>query len=89
MENEITNLFVKPITGFGNLKAIASLNYQGVVLRGIRLLGNDGNLWISMPARKKGESWEDIYFFTDTELRRRVLDMITARYTADLVPVSH
>ncbi len=84
MVDDISSVQVYPLTGFNNLKAMASLNYRGVILRGLRLLEKDDSLWLGMPSRKRGERWEDIYFFPDTDMRKKVLDAVTEKYTSEL-----
>lgn len=83
MVDEISNIFVKPLTGCGNLKAIATLNYKGVILKGLKLLEKDNTLWLGMPARKRDEQWEDIYFFPDALIRKRILDAVVEKYHAE------
>jgi DNA-binding cell septation regulator SpoVG len=83
MVEEISSVFVNPLTGFGNLKAMASLNFKGVILRGLRLIEKDESFWLGMPSRKKGERWEDYYFFPDGDTRKRVLDAIIDKYRTE------
>ncbi|MHC9539277.1 MAG: septation protein SpoVG family protein [Vulcanimicrobiota bacterium] len=80
MSDEITSVMVNPLNGFGNLKAIASLNFRGVILKGLKLLDKDGTSWLGMPGRKKNESWEDVYFFPDRSVKESVLDAILKQY---------
>ncbi len=82
MENipEISSVFVQPLVGFGNMKAMASMNYRGVILRGLKLIEKDDTFWLGMPSRKKGERWEDYFFFPDCDTRKRVLDSIVKKY---------
>jgi DNA-binding cell septation regulator SpoVG len=82
---EITSVRVEPLTGFNNLKALASINYRGVVLRSLKLLENeDGTLSLGMPSRKRGERWEDIYFFSDVTTRERILAVIITVYRKEI-----
>ncbi|GEM_PF-1779260 len=81
VNDDITSVMVNPLNGFGNLKAIASLNFRGVILKGLRLLDKDGTLWLSMPRRKRNETWEDIYFFPDKSVKDSVLDAVVKQYS--------
>jgi DNA-binding cell septation regulator SpoVG len=84
MVEDISSVMVYPLSGFNNLKAMASLNYRGVILRGLKLMEKDDSLWLGMPSRKRGERWEDIYFFPDADMRRKILDAIAEKYTSEL-----
>jgi DNA-binding cell septation regulator SpoVG len=80
MGDEISSIFVTPLSGYGPLKALASLNYRGVVLRGLRVMETDNSKWLGMPARKKDEQYEDYFFFPEPELRKRVSDAVLEKY---------
>lgn len=84
MVEEISHVSVKPLAGYGNLKALASLNFRGVVLKGLKLMENDKGLWLGMPSRKKDEQWEDYYFFPDVSVRTLILDRIVERYKIEM-----
>lgn len=78
--DEISSISVLPLSGYGPLKAMASLNYRGVILRGLRLMETNNSLWLGMPARKKDDQYEDYFFFLDPELRKRVTDAVIEKY---------
>jgi len=80
MSDDISGIMVNPMNGFGSLKAIASLNYKGVILRGLKLFDKDGTLWLGMARRKKNETWEDVYFFPDRETKDFILNAIIEKY---------
>ena len=84
MNDEITSVMINPLNGFGNLKAIASLNFRGVILKGLRLLDTDGKLWLGMARKKKNENWEDVYFFPDKSIKETVLEAIVKQYNLAL-----
>jgi len=84
MPDHISSVQVYPLTGFNNLKAMGSLKYHGVVLRGLRLLETGGSYHLGMPSRKRGERWEDIYFFADMSERKEVLDEIISAYEREV-----
>ncbi len=66
--DEISAVQVYPLTGFNNLKAMASVNFRGVILRGLRLMEKDDAFYLGMPSRKRGERWEDM---PDPKSKRR------------------
>ena len=37
-------------------------------------------MWLGMPARKKGEVWEDVFYISDVETRHAVLTNVIAEY---------
>ncbi len=80
----ITNVIVTPLSGYGNLKAIASIHYHGVVLSGIKLLDRDGAMWLGMPSKKMNETWSDIYYFPEEKERARVLKAVKEKYERQL-----
>lgn len=80
MADEINSINVYPLNGYGNLKAMASINFKGVLLRGLRILEKDEELWIGMPSKKRGEKWEDIYFFPDPKIRGQIKDILIDKY---------
>lgn len=76
----ISNIFVRPCKNLGNLKAIVSLNYYGLVIRGLKLSDGKNGMFLGMPARKRGEEWEDICFFLDPEMREKVTKRVLDEY---------
>lgn len=76
----ISNIFVRPCMNCGNLKAVVSLAYYGLMIRGIKLMEGSKGTFLSMPARKRGEDWEDICFFLDQAVRDTVLNLVVQEY---------
>lgn len=76
----ISNIYVQPVDTGGAVKAYASVHYMGVVLRGMKVVESSDSLWVSMPARKKGDAWEDVYFFADQGLKRFITEKIMEEY---------
>ncbi len=81
MHDDIINLVVKPIQNCGSLRALASFNFKGVVLKGLKLMESNQQFWLAMPSRKSGEKWEDIFFISDQGLKQRILKEIICKYT--------
>jgi DNA-binding cell septation regulator SpoVG len=77
---EIKLIKLRPLTGYGRLKALADIQYGNVILTGIRLLEQNDELFIGMPAKKHDETWNDIFYFNDHVERDRVRDIIIAEY---------
>jgi len=55
---------------------MCNVTYHNVCLRGLRVLEKDNSLWLGMPSRKRGERWEDIYFFPNADERQLLLSLI-------------
>lgn len=81
---EITSVFVTPLSGYGNLKALASINFRGVILRGLKLMEKENTLWLGMPGKMKGEKWEDQFFFPESSIRQKILDAVVRKYRQSL-----
>ncbi len=76
----LSSIFVRPCSNCGSMKAIVSFLWNGLVVRGMKLIEKDGSMFMGMPSRKKGEEWEDVCFFIDTELKKQITEKVIAEY---------
>jgi len=77
----VSNIFVRPCVNCGNMKAVVSMSWHGLVVRGLKLVDGAKGLFLSMPARKRGEDWEDICFFVDPSAREEVTTKVLEEYS--------
>lgn len=81
---EIGSIFVRPCKNCGNLKAVVSITFHGLVVRGLKLTETAKNgemiLRLDMPSRKRGDDWEDVVFFLDPVARETVCAAVVAEY---------
>lgn len=76
----IDHIFVRPCKNCGSLKAVVSLAYHGLVVRGVKIMEGAKGIFLGMPARKRGEDWEDICFFLDAQAREEVTKTVLKEY---------
>ena len=72
----------RTFTGDGNLKGIASANFDDCfMVTGIMVKDGKNGLFVTMPQRKVGENeYKDICFPTNKEYRKELSDMVLDAY---------
>lgn len=75
----------KPITGGGNLKAVANVQLgTSLIIRGVRVVQQPGQRpWVSMPAQKNGEKWLTVIEITNLALKEAIASAVLAAWGGD------
>lgn len=71
----------------GNLKAFVDLNFNGVVVKGFKIMDGANGLWLSMPSTpRKNEpgKWDDTVFIKGKELKEDIQEIVLAQYQAGI-----
>jgi DNA-binding cell septation regulator SpoVG len=76
----VNNIFVRPCVNCGSIKAVVSMTWYGLVVRGFRIVEGAKGLFLGMPSRKRGEEWEDVCFFVDPSAREEVTNKVLEEY---------
>lgn len=68
----------------GNLKAFVSLDFHGLILKGIKLFGkkDEEKLFISMPSQKVGEVYKDLFYFIEQKQKEELEKIIIEAWKA-------
>ncbi len=66
------------------MKAVVSITWHGLVVRGCKLIEGAKGSCLCMPARKKGEEWEDVCYFVGAENRSTVTEAVLAEYRVEI-----
>ena len=72
------------VVDFGSLKALVTVNFGDMEIRGFKVIESGEGLWIGMPSReimKEGhKEYFDIVRFQDNEARKRFSDLLISEY---------
>jgi len=66
------------------LKAIANVKWNGLHLRGLRLVEGHGKLGLGFPGRKIQGQWQVVYETSDRSAKNRLLQQLTDHYRAQV-----
>ena len=84
----LKGILVRPCHNCGNMKAVFSFQWHGLVVRGAKVMEGAKGRFISMPSRKKGEEWEDVCFFLSPELREQITQEVLSEYDAAIADMT-
>lgn len=77
----ISDVRVFPVKGESKIVAIASVVYYEMALKKIKVVSGKNGLFIGFPAVKgKNDSYDDVYFPLNKELRIKISEAIIAEY---------
>lgn len=62
------------------VRAVAEVEYAGLLLRGLKLEGSGGELQLRTPGRKVGGAWQLVYELLSEELTDRLSASLVAEY---------
>lgn len=72
---------VYPVKSNGNLLATASIEIEGIVIKGFKLVEGRDNVFVSWPSQKgKDGKYYDQVFALNKDIRREVEDIILDEY---------
>lgn len=64
----------------GVIKAVADVEYGGIILRGLKLIESKDGFTLDTASRKINNSWQKVYEFASPILRGSILCAIIASY---------
>lgn len=81
---QITDVRIKKLDRDGNLKAFASVTFDGqLVVDSIAVIKGPEGLFIGMPSRKVGDEYKDICFPLSKEFRQEISDAVISKYEGE------
>lgn len=64
----------------GLVKAVADIEYGGIILRGLKLIEGESGYSLDTASRKINNSWQKVYELTSPILRGNILCALIASY---------
>ena len=72
------------IQNFSPVRAVAEVEYGGLLIRGLKLEERDGEFHLSAAGRKVNGSWQLVYELRNRDLATRLRDQVVAAYREEL-----
>jgi len=75
----------------GKLRAFVDMDFDGLIVKGFKLMESINGLFVSMPSQKKrdGEGYENTCYMSDREQKDELDRMVIAQYQADTEEKHH
>lgn len=75
-------IYIHIFNSNSKVRATASVNYAGLVLKGLRVVNGDKGLFISPPSEKdkNSDKWLNPYYFADRGVKTEVEKAVLAEY---------
>lgn len=68
------------IQNFSHVKAVAEVEYGGLLIRGLKLEERDGEFHLEAAGRKVNGGWQLVYELRNPELAARLRDHVLSAY---------
>ena len=78
MEVHVKSL--KRIQNFSHVRAVAEVEYGGLLLRGLKLEERDGQFHLEAAGRRVNGGWQLVYELRNPELLARLRERVVAAY---------
>ncbi|HEY3997707.1 MAG TPA: septation protein SpoVG family protein [Candidatus Xenobia bacterium] len=76
----IHQVYLNPYREDSNIKAFASLNYGGVVLRGLKVVDASNGLFVAPPSTRVNDKWHSPFYIADPAVRARIQEAVLSEY---------